>query len=302
MRNGSSGRQVLITGANGFVGAHLAARLMQDGATVHAVVRIGSDLDRFEKLGITPHYRQLDVNDHNQIARAVKEIRPDLVFNLAANRQGDNWKSMIETNLVSAMNLLDACRYSGFCRFVSIGSSLERYDPKTKTAQTAYGANRAAAALLLEQHAMQYGIPLTYLRTDYIYGPLQDTAKLIPTAIHAAENDLVLPVSPVWGKRDYVHVCDIVSACCRAASESGPKPASYNILTGRQYCAKDVVDTLSSIMGKSIRTKTDGDLQRIWDARATEYALPSSGWAALTDLPTGLRNLVNRGNLVRRGQ
>ncbi|PWV99058.1 nucleoside-diphosphate-sugar epimerase [Hoeflea marina] len=300
-----SGRAVLVTGANGFIGAHLTAALLQAGADVHAMVRAGSSMDRLDRLQTAPRIVGVDLTDHAATRDAVHRIRPEFVFHLAVSRQTGDWDRLLAVNVAGAMNLLRASGEIDCRRFVSLGSALERIDPATGTAANDYGASRAAAGILLRQHAREHRIPLACLRTDYVYGPLQGEGKLIPTALRHAARGSAMPLAPSTARRDYVHVSDVVSACRHAAQAHQPDQFSAEIATGRLWSVAEVIALVAELTGADLRTEPGSAPARAWDTHRgqpdTETASPLPGWSATMDLRAGLLDLISHDRSGREG-
>lgn len=293
------GETVLVTGANGFIGAHLTAALLQAGADVHAMVRSGSSLDRLNHLQAAPHVVPVDLTDHAMVHDAVQKVRPKYVFHLAVSRQSADWAALLATNLDGALNLLRACGAVGVCRFITLGSSLDQIDPETGRAVNAYGASRAASGILLKHYAAAFQIPLAYLRTFYVYGPLQSRNKLIPTALRHAANGSPMPVSPCDSRRDYVHVSDVVSACLRATQIETPHQVSADIATGFKWSVQDVVSLVAELKGVDVKTCPQTRLTRAWDTNSDQSDTGRArallgGWCAKTDLRAGVLDLIEQ--------
>ncbi|KPA21407.1 dTDP-4-oxo-6-deoxy-D-allose reductase [Shimia sp. SK013] len=285
---------VLVTGAGGFIGSHLIAALLARGATVHAVLRPGSPAVRFQTLKLRPIIHHVDVTKVDETADLVDRLRPDVVFNLAVCRATECPRSLRQTNETAAESLLSACTHAGFRRFVSIGSSLEQ-QAEDQTA-TAYARSRAAAATKLRVLAKQLDIPLTHLRTYYVYGPLQDEGKLIPSALRAAETSESLPLAQNNFRKDYVYVSDVVRACFAAVVSDSPPYTEADIATGQQWSVQDVVCLLENLTGRPIPTRADPAMTRSWDRPDWNTDLAPArnllGWEPQITLQQGLADLV----------
>lgn len=285
---------VLVTGAGGFIGSHLVAALRKKGATVHAVLRPQSSLTRLEALQARSVVHRADVTDVDQMSNLVDRLRPEIVFNLAVSRASDNPLELRDTNETAAVSLLSACDYPGFRRFVSIGSSLERQ--ANELGATAYARSRAVAADRLKSEATRLVIPLTLLRTFYVYGPLQDSTKLIPTALRAAGTDQTLPLVGNDAKKDFVHVRDLVRACIASVSGNSPQYAEADIASGEQWSAQDVIGLLADLSGKPIQTNAAPEMIRKWDRPEWETDLTPAwdllGWRPQVTLREGLQDLI----------
>jgi nucleoside-diphosphate-sugar epimerase len=290
-------RSVLVTGAGGFIGSHLIAEWMKRGVTVHAILRPESAAPRFGALGLRPIIHYADVTKAAAVSDLVGTLRPNAVFNLAVSRDNASPITLEQTNVTASLSLLEACQHPGFCRFVTIGSSLENQvsgaDPMP------YSRSRARAATLLRERARVSGVPLTHLRTNYVYGPLQDAGKLIPSALRIAGSGHSLPLAPANLTKDFVHVRDVVRACIAAVLSDRPGYVAANIVTGREWSARAVVHLLEELTGKTILTHPDSTMARAWDKEGWETdpepARTLLGWEPSITLREGLRELVADG-------
>ena len=104
------GKNVMVTGADGFIGYHLTRRLIGEGATVHAVdVREGT---RVRKLTDHCAFHAIDLRDSEGLRRILENIRPEIVFHLAAmvnvDRSPDLFRKMMDVNFQGRVHLVSA--------------------------------------------------------------------------------------------------------------------------------------------------------------------------------------------------
>lgn len=284
---------VLVTGAGGFIGYHLVAELLAQGAQVHAVLRPGSTTKRLANLAVRPQTHHLDVTETEQIEALVDEIRPRIVYSLAVSRINDDPDALFQTNVAASLALMEACRHPEFSRFVTIGSSLERSDLRT----TPYARSRHQAAVRLRGQAKEQGIAYTHLRTYYVYGPSQAENKLIPRALQSLKKGVSLPVASSESRKDFVHVSDVVRACIAAAHAQTPSYITADIASGEQWRVTDVLRVLQELSHTSIPTHQDSTMARIWDDEGQHIDLDPArellGWAPEITLRDGLQGLLS---------
>ena len=287
---------VLVTGAGGFIGSHLIASLIASGAVVHAVLRPGSSAPRFKALGLRPSIHHADIADIGSVPDLVSKLRPDVVINLAVCRENDAPHMIHQTNVIAALAMLEACQYPGFRRFVTIGSSLERLVDGAGVSGSPYALSRTRAATLMREQAVELGIHLTHLRTYYVYGPLQEARKLIPSALRTAGTKTSLPLAPDNLSKDFVHVRDLTRACIAAVLSDRPGYTVADIASGQEWSARAVIGLLEQATGKSIQTHPDNTMARAWDRGSWETdpdpARDLFGWEPRISLREGLRELV----------
>jgi nucleoside-diphosphate-sugar epimerase len=275
----------LVTGAGGFVGRHLVARLAAEGAEVTALTRAACDL-----------------TDPAAIRAAVAAARPDVVFHLAAARQAGSTAARVATaavNAVSGMWLVEAVPES--CRAViRLGSSTEYaarpapMDEDTPLRPRGYfGATKAAGSLLFTAAAAERGIRSCVLRAFQVYGPGDKPERFVPAVLEAARTGRTLPLTRPGMRRDWVWVGDVVDACVRAAERDDlAAGAVYNIGTGVQTSNEELVAVAGRVTGRRIAVAAGAHPGRGWDT-ADWVCDPSAAradldWKPRVDLTEGL--------------
>ena len=226
--------RTLITGAAGFVGANLARCLLQDGYEVHLLLRHTNDNWRLREISAECRIVVGDIRDPEAVRSAVRSVKPQSVFHLAAYgaySQQTGFQEMAATNLLGSAALLDACVEAGVERFVQTGSSseygykdhaaseLEVLDPNSH-----YAITKAAATHYCTYTARTTGIRAVTARLYSVYGPYEEPSRLIPTLlVHGLKGKLPPLVSPATA-RDFVHVDDAVRALLELATRDQVRP------------------------------------------------------------------------------
>lgn len=188
--------RALVTGAGGFVGRHLCARLVADGWEVWGTVRPGASV----AAGV--RRLEVDLTDPAALADAVRRAAPDVAFHLAAARARSGAVERAATaavNALSGLHLVEALPPS--CRaVVRLGSSTEYAEVDGPMDETAplhprgfFGATKAAGSLLLTAAADERGIRAVVLRAFQVYGPGDKPGRLVPTVLRAARTGEELP-------------------------------------------------------------------------------------------------------------
>ncbi|MET0741422.1 MAG: NAD-dependent epimerase/dehydratase [Candidatus Nanopelagicales bacterium] len=275
--------RALVTGAGGFVGRHLTARLAADGWHVTGLTRA-----------------DVDLTDPVAAAEVVRRARPDVLFSLAAARAKSTAAERAATTMVNTSPwLVDALPDS--CRaVVRLGSSTEYGAAASPLAEDSalrprgfFGATKAAGSLLLIAAAAERGVRACVLRAFQVYGPGDHPARFVPAVLRAAETGHVLPLTEPGRCRDWVWVGDVVDACVRAAvADDLPAGQVLNIGTGTQTSNEDLVATAQRVTGRTITTAVGGHPGRAWDtgnwASDPSLAATMLDWKASVDLAQGL--------------
>jgi nucleoside-diphosphate-sugar epimerase len=272
-----------VTGAGGFVGRHLVARLRADGWDVAALTRADADLA-----------------DPAAAATAVRAADPDVVFSLAAGRAKGTAAERAATVQVNTSPWLvdalpDRCR-----AVVRLGSSTEYAESRHPLAEDAaveprgfFGATKAAGSILLQAAAAERGMRATVLRAFQVYGPGDHATRLVPVVLAAARTGGTVPLPARLSRRDWVWVGDVVDACVRTAEQEAlPDGTVLNIGTGVQTSTEELIATAERVTGRPIATAPGAHPGRDWDT-ADWVADPSAarrllGWQPTVDLAEGL--------------
>jgi nucleoside-diphosphate-sugar epimerase len=279
----TAGGKALVTGAGGFVGRHLVARLRADGWDVAALTRAEADLA-----------------DPVAAAAAVRAADPDVVFSLAAGRAKATAAERAATVQVNTSPWLvdalpDRCR-----AVVRLGSSTEYAAAPHPLAEDAalrprgfFGATKAAGSLLLQAAAAERGVRAAVLRAFQVYGPGDHPTRLVPAVLSAARTGATVPLPARLSRRDWVWVGDVVDACVRAAGDDAlPNGTVLNIGTGVQTSTEELVAVAERVTGRPIATVPGAHPGRDWDT-ADWVADPGAarrllGWEPAVDLAGGL--------------
>ncbi len=286
-----AGRQVLVTGASGFIGAHLCRKLEQVGADVHATSRSrqsGSD-------GLTWH--QLDLADAGEVGDLVDKVRPEIVYHLASHVAGARDVELVaptfEANLASTVHLLTAVQRHGCRRFVQVGS-LEEPEPGEPLAvpSSPYAAAKMAASAYARMFHALYGTPVVLARLFMVYGPAQkDLRKLIPYLILELLRGRQPKLSSGGREVDWIYVEDVVDGLILAAERDGNEGRRVDLGSGRLVTIRRVVETLYRRLAPGelppFGSLPDRAMEQVRSARSAE-SYDRLGWRPRTSLEVGL--------------
>lgn len=292
-------RRVLITGANGFVGAHLVAQLIAQGAEVTALIRASSNCWRFDALKVAPKILVCDLEDEARLLTLLRPLNPDVVFHLATERDSQKLAAA-DVQGVSAFkgdNVMQAvARSKTLTKFISVGSAAEIPDPLTGHPRGLHGKSKARELLALSALGQELNMPYAPTRTHYVYGPLQSPGKLVPVAIDAARSGHPLSLTGADIRKRYVYVLDLVEALLQVVDL--PTPArDVHLITGAEQVSNiEVVKQVAKLFGKPIKIRGNDYPPRVFDRSdwsLSQAGTPLTGWHAKTPLVDGLQACIS---------
>jgi nucleoside-diphosphate-sugar epimerase len=247
-------RRVLVTGASGFVGGRVLARLRQRGFEVHAVARAGAPQPA--PAGATWH--AADLLDDEQRAALVSGVRASHLLHLAWYAEpGAFWSAPQNAAWVSAtIDLVERFAAGGGERAVLAGTCAE-YDwsapqPLREDAprrpSTYYGECKDATHGVLAAFAEQAGLSLAWGRIFFLYGPGEDERRLVGGVARALVAGERAATSAGTQIRDFLHVDDVAGAF--AAILDGDVRGAINIGSGEGVTVRFVVEQLAEAAGR----------------------------------------------------
>lgn len=310
------GAPVLVTGAQGFIGARLTERLLAAGARVIVPRRDVPAFSYFRVQGLEERCDvvQADVGDYGALIRIVNESSVRVVFHLAAQTivgtANRNPLSTFESNIRGTWNLLEACRAAGVVgdpvERVVVASSDKAYGSHETLPyredfplqpEYPYDVSKAAADMLARSYARTYELPVAVTRLANVYGGGDaNFSRIVPdTAQALVKGDRPVVRSDGTPQRDYIHVEDAVSAYL-AVADSLSRPElrgrAWNAGAGEPVAVIDIVRRLIEVSGRELEPDVrgsgtpHGEIDRQWlDSSAIRSEL---GWRPEWDLDRGL--------------
>lgn len=287
--------RVLLTGASGFIGAHVLRRLIVLDADVHATSRIPPSHGR----GVTWH--TVDLTDTAATTALIRGVRPDIVLHLAATVSGARDIGMVSptlrTNLVSPVVLMTALAEAPPDSVVFAGSIEEAAlgDPSA-SASSPYAMAKLAATGYATMFHRLWNLPVTVLRIATVYGPGQpDQSKLVPHVITTLLEGGTPRLSKGSKLVDWVYIDDVVTAILAAAQSPHANGHVIEIGSGEQVSVMRTVATIRDILGTDIPAEFGVLPDRPFDHDQLAHldeAVRLLGWRPATGLTTGLRRTV----------
>jgi UDP-glucuronate 4-epimerase len=313
---------ILVTGVAGFIGMHIAKRLIERGDDVYGIDNLNSyydqqlKLDRIDQLNTFVNFRFLtgDIADRDTMSRLFVQHPIDRVVHLAAQAgvrySIDCPDVYVQSNLVGFANLLEGCRHGNISHLVYASSSSVygasrrlpfSIDDPADSPISLYAATKRSNELMSHVYAHLFGLPCTGLRFFTAYGPWgrPDMAAFSFTkAIFEGRTIRVFNNGNM--KRDFTYIDDIVEAIARVLDrppdrvDCTPPYRLYNVGNRLPVTLLDFIATLERCIGKNaLTTMVDiqpGDVQETF--ADTTALLRDTGFCPSTPIEVGVARFV----------
>ena len=320
---------ILVTGAAGFIGFHLARRLAAEGRSVVGIDNLNDYYDpslkqaRLAELRAHSNFRfeRCDIADRTAVARLFATERFGYVAHLAAQagvaHSAVDPAAYVDSNLVGFANVLEGCRHAQIRHLVYASSSSVygaatrmplRTSDRVDEPLSLYGATKKANELMAHAYAHLFDLPATGLRFFTVYGPWgrPDMAVWLFTQAIVEEKPLRLFNSGRM-RRDFTYIDDVIEAVVRlipappgGAASDGEQSAHqppcriYNVGNARPVEISELAELLEKIIGKPAKRellpmRPIDVLETFADSSDLERA---TGFAPRTSIADGLRLFV----------
>ena len=307
-------KEVLVTGAGGFIASHLIEALVQHGARVKAFVRYNSRADLGLLRYINTEANQKitivagDLRDLDALKDAVRNVSH--VFHLGAliaiPYSYVHPVEVVESNVIGTLNVLLAAREVGVERVIHTSTS-EVYGTAVKApiaedhplqGQSPYSASKIGADKLAESFFRSFDLPVVTLRPFNTYGPRQSARAVIPTIISQALTANKIWLGNLTTKRDLTYVSDTVAGFLRAGEVFGIEGETFNLGTGREISIGELAELVTSMIGKPVQIMLDesrlrpekSEVQRLLSDNSLAYE--KLAWRPQVSLEVGLERTI----------
>ncbi|KUJ75495.1 NAD-dependent dehydratase [Thiomicrospira sp. XS5] len=307
------GKQVLVTGADGFIGSHLTEQLVKAGAKVRALALYNS-FNSWGWLDQSPYLDDIevvagDVRDPFLCRKITQDCHT--VFHLAAliaipySYIAPN--SYVETNVNGTLNIAQACLDNGVQRLMHTSTSeiygTAQYVPIDEKhpaqPQSPYSASKIGADAMAMSYFNAFELPVSIARPFNTYGPRQSARAVIPTIITQIANGMKeIKLGDTSPTRDFNFVTDTCRGMMAIAQSENAVGETINIGSNFEISVQDTLDMIKDIMQSDVVFVTDearirpkdSEVFRLWCDNTLIQSL--TGFEPQYDLRTGLEETI----------
>jgi len=306
-------KRVLVTGAGGFIGSHLAERLVQEGSRVRAMVHYNAlgrrgwldSSELADDMEVVPG----DIRDRDSVQRAAANV--DVIFHLAALITIPYSylapASYVETNIVGTMNVLQAARCLEVERVVHTSTSevygTAQYVPIDEKhplqGQSPYSASKIGADKMVEAFNLSLGVPTVTLRPFNTFGPRQSARAIVATIITQCMKGSSVRLGHLYPTRDFNYVSNTVDAFLLAGTSGKAVGQTINSGFGKEISIGDLAILIGQIMGKEVKVTEETQRERPTDSEVERLMANNSlarellQWEPRISLEEGLRHTIS---------
>lgn len=309
------GKNILVTGADGFIGSHLTEHLVNMGCKVRAFAFYNS----FNSWGwldeLSPDVLKAidvftgDIRDPHGVQKAVEGI--DIVFHLAAliaiPFSYHSPDSYVDTSIKGTLNILQAARNEK-CQKILVTSTSEVYgtalyvpidEKHPMQGQSPYSASKIGADRIAESFYRSFDLPVTIVRPFNTYGPRQSARAVIPTIIAQLLVGIQeIKLGNVHPTRDFNYVLDTVRGFVAIAESDKTVGEEINIATGKEISIRTLglelieqINPQAKIITEEIRLRPEkSEVERLLGSNEKIKKLTS--WVPSYDLKRGLKETI----------
>jgi NAD dependent epimerase/dehydratase len=315
------GKRVLVTGAGGFIGSHLAERLVEAGANARALVHYNA-LGTWGWLDHSLLRKEMevvagDICDRDSVLQAMQGV--ETVFHLAAliaiPYSYHAPASYVRTNVEGTLNVLQGARELGVERVVHTSTSevygTARYVPIDEAhplqGQSPYSASKIGADKLAEAFHLSFDVPVVTVRPFNTFGPRQSARAIIPTIIAQCLATETIRLGNLHPTRDLSYVADTVDGFLRSGWVPEALGQTINLGSGQEISIGALAELIARLAGQPFDIESHADRLRPDKSEVERLVADNTrartllGWEPTVSLEEGLVRTIEwlRQNLER---
>lgn len=296
----------LLTGGAGFIGSHLANKLIEMGQSVLVV----DNLSVGNKNHLSSHVRFIKQNvNSTKIHETVRKFKPDYIFHLAAHtslaHSLKSPKKHMTTNFLSLVDLLNSAKDVKTKKFIFsssaavYGTQVSKLAKETDTASptSPYGVSKLAAEKYIEYYCRKHNMPYVSFRYSNVYGPKQSSSAEGGVVAIFIKNILANKPVTINGEgnqtRDFIYVEDVAEANLIASNSN--VSGIFNISTGRGMSINKIHEIIAKSFSSNVKATQKqknfyGEIKSVLDNSAFKS---KTKWKPKTDIKIGIQHTID---------
>lgn len=285
--------RILVTGANGFIGKAVCARLIRAG---HFVYALGS---AEKPAAMCDMYLQCDLGNSERLNGILTGKQVDCCIHLAWTGLPDY---TYENSWISAQNslkLLEVGHKTGIKHFIYAGSCFEYLNPEGTIPETwpirntdAYTAAKAGVLGLARQYCREQNIRFHWLRFFYVIGPGQKESSLIPYVVRSLKQGQTPVLRTAYNENDFIDVRDVAEAVLSVA-EKNPEAELLNIGSGRTASIRSLTMEIMRAFGLTEEPRFEEHAPKVSFCADITRIRQLTGWEPQIELSQSIRDYIN---------
>ena len=300
---------IIVTGGAGFIGSHIAKRLLDIGYKVTILDNLSTGKKKNIPKGAD--FINIDLGE-KELYGLLKGIKSDAVFHLAGQSSGEaSFKDPFydfKSHVISTFLLLEWCRKNGCRRFVYASSMSVYGDPKRLPVdenqphipKTFYGAAKSAAESYVKMY-QTLGIDTTVFRLFSVYGPGQNLGNKMQgmASIYLSYMLEGIPVIVKGSKerfRDFIYIDDVADIWLDSIKNPIMYGKVYNLASGKKITVEDLLNTLKRSFGRedyAVRYEGNTPGDQFGVTADTRRIREELDWSPKTGFDTGIKKMVD---------
>jgi nucleoside-diphosphate-sugar epimerase len=291
-------KNIVVTGATGFVGSNLVRFLLKKDFKIYVILRTDSDL-----LNLTDIKGDIEIFRYdNQIKNLINffsEVKPITVFHLASNFIAEHElhqiDSLIQSNITFGLHLLEAMKVSGVKQLINTGTSWQHYNNEDYNPVCLYAATKQAFESLIEYYVQAEGFKVITLKLFDTYGETDTRPKLINLLNKFADENTELNMSPGEQFLNLVHIDDVCEAFYVGSNLIDTADYQghhfFAVSSDKSYKLKEVIELFENVASKKINV--------IWGGKPYRKREVMSVWSEGISLPNWKPSITLEEGLAR---
>lgn len=302
-------KKILVTGATGFIGTNLVRELVEDESnSIFIVLRNASDTWRINDVLKKVKVIYCDLNNYVDIKKIVEEIKPNIIYhcvNYGGFPNEKDFNLIINTNIVSTINLINSCLDQDFDAFINLSSSSE-YGFKDKPMNEEdklepindYGISKVTSTIYANNFGKIHKKPIVTVRLFSPFGYYESKERLFPSLLLNILEGVPPKLANPNSARDFIFIEDVVQFLLELSEKAKRHCGEiFNLANGKQYTVKEVADLAIKLSGKNLNAEYGSVEGRkydtpIWVADMNK-TFKNFKWKPKYSLEEGLKKTIN---------